>query len=350
MLEIFNYTPAARIKDYYLTTLSHLTPKKLLNMLHAEWEYTLRREKCSSFPYIMLLDPTNVCQLRCALCATGQQQYARPKGIMAFQTFKKIIDEIGDYLFLINISGWGEPFLNPQLLDFVNYASQKNVNTLVSTNFSHKFGQQKMEEIIKSGLGILVVSLDGITPKVYNQYRIGGNFQQVIKNIKLLAKTKMELRAKRPLIQWQFLVNKYNEHQIPSLKSFAKDLGVDSLVLEQTLIVFGQNKHNHLKLSDWLPKDKKYQPNDFSMATNRSKNTPGKCWWLWHDFGLSHDGGLYACCFNNMPEHDFGNILKCSFKEIWNNQHYISARSLFKSKKGLVKTVCHSCPIVLGKT
>ncbi len=345
MFEIFKYIPTARIKDYWLSTLPHITPKKLLNAIHVEFEYLLRREKCFSLPYVMLLDPINTCQLRCPLCATGQRQNGRPKGIMGFETFQKIIDEIGDYLFLINISGWGEPFLNLQVLKFVNYAHQKNINTLISTNFSHQFDQEKMEEIIRSGLGILVVSLDGITPEVYSRYRVGGNFRQVIQNIKLLAKTKKRLHAKNPIIQWQFLVNKYNEHEIPKLKSFAENLGADSLVLEQTLIVFGQNKHDFLRLSDWIPRDKKYRPNDFVSTSNRSKNNPGACWWLWHDFGLSHDGGLYACCFNNLPQHDFGNILQNSFKEIWNNQHYTSARALFRGKKGLVKTVCHACPI-----
>jgi len=348
MLEFLKSTPTSRLKDYLAIAISHLTVKKLFNIINTELNFALRKEKLSSFPYLLTVDTINTCQLKCPLCATGQGKHTRPQGKMDFKIFKKIIDEIGDYLLNVHLVWWGEPFLNQDILKYVNYAHKKNIGTFISTNFSFPFNQEKMAAIIKSGLDVLAVSLDGITPEIYNKYRIGGNFHQVVKNIRLLTSLKKELHSKRPYVEWQFLVNKYNEHQVPKLATFNKKLGADSIVLEQLLILFGQSNHNNTKLADWLPKNKKYRPKKDSLLSNKSDNLPmGKCWWLWRSLALSHDGGVSPCCYNNLAKEDFGNILKNNFRDIWNNKKYLSARALFRKKKKKVslKTLCHSCPI-----
>ncbi len=349
--EYLKSVPLGRLTDYFLTSLNHLTPKKILNIIKAEINLVRRTTVCSSLPYHMNVDLTNICQLRCPLCATGQRAHDRPLGIMEFETFKRVVDEIGDYLLLIHFVQWGEPFLNPKALKFFNYAHQKGIGALTSTNFSHDFSQRQIEEIVKSGLDIFVVSLDGITPGVYNKYRVGGNFDLVIKNIKLLVEAKKRFKSKKPFVEWQFLVNKYNEHQIPQLATFAKNLGVDSLVIIPIVILFGQTKHDHLNISDWLPKNKKFRPKDYSLKSNKSINLPiGRCWWLWRSFALSHDGGISSCCYNNSKRLDFGNILENNFRDIWNNGKYRSARSIFKNSKGMVPTICQTCEIVTKKT
>ncbi len=240
---------------------------------------------------------------------------------------------------------WGEPFLNPEILKFVKYAHQQNIATFISTNFSFPFGQKKMTEIVASKLDVLLVSLDGITPEVYGKYRIKGNFSWVINNIKMLAKTKKNLKAKRPLIEWQFLVNKYNEPQIPHLKSYARTLGINSVVLEQMITLSGQSKLKE-NSKNWLPKNSQYQPKKISLITNKSDNLkPGKCWWLWRAAAVSPDGGVSPCCYNNNNHNDFGNLNENRFKEIWNNKKYQTARGIFGKRKNKISVMCEKCQI-----
>lgn len=345
MINLLRSLPFARLKDYLVVSLPRLTLKKLVNILKTEVNFWLKKRVLSSFPYFLVVDPANICQLACPLCATGQKKHPRIGGKMSFATFKKIIDEIGDYLLEVHLVWWGEPFLNPEILKFVKYAHRKNIATFISTNFSFPFGPKKMAEIVASGLDVLLVSLDGITPEVYGQYRVKGNFSWVINNIKLLAKIKRNLKAKRPLIEWQFLVNIYNEPQIPHLKSFADKLGVNSVVLEQMITLSGQGKLEQ-KLINWLPKNSQYRAKKYSLLTNKSDNLkPGRCWWLWRAAAISPDGGVSPCCYNNNAANDFGNINEAPLKEIWNNEKYTSARGIFRKRKNKISIMCEKCEI-----
>jgi len=350
VFEIVKSLPFARLKDYLDVSFSHLTPKKLINILKTEVNLLARKKVVDSFPYFLVVDPTNICQLQCPLCSTGQRQNLRPQGKMGLSTFKKIIDELGDYLLEVHLIWWGEPFLNKDILEFVKYAHRKNIGTFISTNFSFPFKPEQIKDIVKSGLDILSVSLDGITPEIYHHYRVGGNFSWVINNLKMIKKAKKNLNQRHPSIQWQFLVTKYNEHQIPLLKDWTKKLGIDSLVFEQLLVLFGQSKHNQIEITDWLPQSKQFRPTISSLATNKSDNLkPGKCWWLWRSLAISHDGGVSPCCYNNDADNDFGNINKNSFKEIWNNEKYQAARSLFGKHKSKLPTLCNQCEIAKFK-
>lgn len=350
MITFTKSLPFNRLRDYLKVSLPHLTLKKIVNIFHTEINYALRKEKVSSFPYFLTVDPTNICQLRCPLCSTGQGKSSRPKGKMNFTLFKKIIDELEDYLLEVHLIWWGEPLLNKEILKFVKYANEKNIATFISTNFSLPLSEVFLKEMVVSGLDVLNVSLDGITPTVYNKYRVGGDFDMVTGNIKALAKIRKKLKAKNPRIEWQFLVNKYNEDQIPKLDKFAKSLGVDSLILEQLLVLFGQADRGQVNLKDWLPKNMKYQPKNFSLETNKSDNlNRGQCWWLWRGVAISHDGGVSPCCYNNLKEEDFGDMLNDSFVNIWNNEKYLSARSLFNKKKQLTRTICNKCKIANTK-
>lgn len=345
MLNIIESLPFARLKDYLAVSFPHLTLKKFVNILKTEANFWLKKRVLTSYPYFLVVDPSNICQLACPLCATGQKKHPGAGRKMSFATFKKIIDEIGEYLLEVHLVWWGEPFLNPEILRFVKYAHRKNIATFISTNFSFPFGQKKMTEIVASGLDVLLVSLDGITPEVYGKYRVKGNFSWVINNIKLLAKTKSNLKAKRPLIEWQFLVNIYNESQIPHLKPFARTLGVNSIVLEQMITLSGQSKLEQ-KLINWLPRNSLYRAKKYSLLTNKSDNLkPGRCWWLWRAAAISPDGGVSPCCYNNDAHSDFGNLTKNRFKDIWNNEKYRAARSLFNKKKPKADIICNQCSI-----
>ena len=66
--------------------------------------------KLVSKPYKIVIDPTNACNLGCALCP-GLGASARKK-ILDLNVFKKIIDEIKNECIELHLYNWGEPILN----------------------------------------------------------------------------------------------------------------------------------------------------------------------------------------------------------------------------------------------
>lgn len=318
-----------------------MTLRKLINFCAIEYAFFRRQTVVKGYPYELLIEPTNICQLKCPLCFTGAGKSGRAKGFMEFELYKKIINTLSPYAFHVFLHLWGESFLHKDINKFIQYAHNANLSTTISSNLSFSLDDKKVEDIINAGLDVLVVSLDGITPETYSKYRVGGDFEQVVFNIKLFLKKRKEMNSKTPHIKWHFIVMKHNEHQVGDAKRFANEIGVDSIVFANAY--FREKDVTDSDKEKWLPMN-----NDLrnSKVFDKPEYLVGKCWWLWRGVVINWDRGISPCCNISDQSTDFGKFDE-SFKRVWNNPHYQSARNLFsrkKSKSG-VNTVCHSCSV-----
>ena len=106
----------------------------------------------------------------------------------------------------------------------VSFANQQNIYTITSTN-AHYLTPENAKQTVLSKLDKLIISVDGITQEVYEQYRIGGHLDKVISGTKEILKQKKLLKSKTPHVVWQFVVFKPNEGQIQAVKELGKELG-----------------------------------------------------------------------------------------------------------------------------
>ena len=58
------------------------------------------------------------------------------------------------------------------------------------------------EAVVRSGLDTMIVSLDGVTQDVYEQYRVAGRLDRVLDNLRLLVETKRRLGVETPYLEW----------------------------------------------------------------------------------------------------------------------------------------------------
>ncbi len=112
------------------------------------------------------------------------------------------------------------------------YASQKGIYTATSTN-AHYLNDANAKRTVESGLDRLIISIDGTTQDVYQQYRVGGKLEKVLAGARNIMKWKQELRSKTPFVFFQFLVVKPNEHQIEDVKRLAAEIGWMMYVLKR---------------------------------------------------------------------------------------------------------------------
>ncbi len=84
--------------------------------------------------------------------------------------FRQMIDQLAPDLLYLTFYFQGEPYLNPDFLDMVQYASSKKIYTATSTN-AHYLDDDNARRTVESGLDRLIISLDGTTQEVYSQYR-----------------------------------------------------------------------------------------------------------------------------------------------------------------------------------
>ena len=284
------------------------------------------------YPVKLTIDPVNFCNLRCMLCPTGTQALGRDRAFMDFRTFKKIIDECGEYLWAIDLFNWGEPLLNENIFDMIEYARMKRIDVDISTNLN-KFSDEICIKLIRSKLNSLIISLDGASQESIDKYQKGNNFELVIENIRKLVKTKEELNSQTPFIQWRFLVNRFNEHEIENARRLAKELKINNLEIgsyrcDMAGELFLNNEAQFDSIRPWLPVNEELSM--YNYAKKQKKKVKKACKLLWNSSAIQPDGSVAPCCVVWYEKYDFGNINKTSFSNIWNGIKYKNARRIMK--------------------
>ncbi|HCR16024.1 MAG TPA: radical SAM protein, partial [Candidatus Latescibacteria bacterium] len=90
----------------------------------------LRRDIRMGRPFILMVEPTNLCNLKCPLCPSGNGGLTRPRGTMEFDAFRRVFEDQANHLLLLMLWNQGEPFINKNLTDMVRLASEHNVPTI----------------------------------------------------------------------------------------------------------------------------------------------------------------------------------------------------------------------------
>ena len=290
------------------------------------------------YPVSISFEPTTSCNLRCPECPSGLRQFTRPTGMLQKDFFTATIDDLYKDLLYLIFYFQGEPYLNPEFLNMVQYAHSKGIYTATSTN-AHYLTDEKARLTVESGLDRLIISIDGTTQDVYQQYRIGGNLNKVLEGAAHIIKWKKELKSKTPFVFFQFLVVKPNEHQIEEIKEIGKKIGVDQVRFKTAQVYDYENDPNQL-----IPLNNKYSryKKDKKGKTQIKSGLQNHCWKLWHSNVITWDGLVVPCCFDKDALHRLGDLKSQSFKEIWQNEQYNHFRkTLSDSRKNI--DICSNC-------
>jgi radical SAM protein with 4Fe4S-binding SPASM domain len=289
------------------------------------------------YPVSISFEPTTSCNLRCPECPSGLRAFTRPTGMLQRDFFSETIDQLHKDLLYLVFYFQGEPYLNPDFLDMVKYASSKKIYTATSTN-AHYLNDDNAKRTIESGLDRLIISIDGTTQDVYEQYRVGGNLSKVLEGTKNIVKWKRDMKSKTPFIIFQFLVVKPNEHQIEDVKKLAGEMGVDDVWFKTAQIYDFEKDPNQL-----IPSIDKYSR---YRKTGNGYEFKGKlanhCWRLWHDPVITWDGLVAPCCFDKDAKHVMGDITRQSFKEIWFGGAYRAFRQSILVSRSEIE-ICKNC-------
>jgi radical SAM protein with 4Fe4S-binding SPASM domain len=288
-------------------------------------------------PMTISFEPTTACNLRCPECPSGLRSFSRDTGNLKQDFFRETIDQLSQTLLYLIFYFQGEPYINPGFLDMVKYAHDKGLYTITSTN-AHFLNDANAKKTIESGLDRIIISVDGTTQEVYEQYRKEGKLENVLKGAENLIRWKHKMKSKTPHIIFQFLVVKPNEHQIPELFALAQKMGVDEVKLKTAQVYDFKNGNPLIPDNDVYARYKK-QPDGTYVIKNKLLD---HCWKLWHACVITWDGLVVPCCFDKDATHRLGDLKKHSFKEIWAGQQYESFRiQLLGGRKNI--DICTNC-------
>lgn len=321
--------------------------RKLWNWFIVEASVLFQPLKPWGWPTHLQIEPTNLCNLNCVLCPVSGEM-KRSKGYLDPGVFNRLIDEIGSCVFFISLWDWGEPFLHPHIYDMIAYAKARGIKIASSTN-GHLFSQpENADRVIKSGLDTLIFAVDGISQQTYEAYRKSGDLKTVLKGIRTVVERRRILGLKSPTLNFRFIVMRHNEHEVPLLKDFAAELGVDVLTIK-TLNPSSDDTYGEKggivagKDHPLLPLDQRWHrfryDKDTKAPVRRKKNA---CKNLWNASTLHWNGVVCPCTYDFDEHFPLGDMHTQSFKEIWSSQKYQEMRRIFRQQSE-DNRFCYEC-------
>jgi MoaA/NifB/PqqE/SkfB family radical SAM enzyme len=289
------------------------------------------------------LEACSRCQLQCPLCPTGTGVNRKGPigwGHLAADNFRKFLT-LNPRIRYVELSNYGEIFLNPELATILSLARKANlrISAYNGVNLNHAT-PEVLEAVVKYRLEGMSLSIDGASQETYSIYRVGGDFDRVIENIRILNRFKAKYCTPFPTLRWQFIVFGHNEHELEKARKMARELGASFRPKMNWDLNYSPPK-NQQKVSaqtgKHLSPSKKVQKQ--SDLDNRSYEFCGQ---LWKRPQVNWDGKLLGCCVNIWG--DFGNAFEQPLHLLLKEKSYQYAKAMLLGKEAPSKEIpCSNC-------
>jgi len=322
---------------------------RILKNLLSEYRTRVSKPKTiiKNLPKNVLLEPINYCNLRCPVCSTSRIGKDIQR-LMTLDEYKSIINQIPAHT-NVYLFHYGESFFHPDIFEMIALAKERNLIVYMDSNLN--IDKSNIIKIVKSGIDVISVSIDGASKETYEKFRKKGNYELAWSNFLELDRLKAEYNANFTLV-WQFIVNKYNEHEmdkavemVKSMKSSPRISFIPMGFREEMPDYFQFSKEQLMILYDkWLPKNKDYHNPYIKNNLKPPVVDNTICNFLFDTMLITANGDVLPCCFTYQKKHSFGNAFDTPLLEIWNKKHYQSSRQFFFDKNfNDCNTICSRC-------
>lgn len=200
----------------------------------------LLTNKPSKYPRLINCFITEDCNFQCPMCHVANSRQKQHLKMLSFESIKKLADEVSSSGVSFQLSG-GEPLLHPEIIPIIKYLHQKNIPTGLVTNglLLEKYADQ----LIKSGLDFLAVSLDG--PDESTQFKRGHvpkSFNQIIRGIEKFCQLRQNQTF--PNLRIATVINKTNLHNFDKIYSVLKNIPIDHWSISHFFYYYHYIKNN----------------------------------------------------------------------------------------------------------
>ena len=331
---------------------ARLRPRHLWNMVLGAFHFVLKHETVTSWPAVVKIDISPICNLRCTVCVHAdpngndalEKQVFAPGHKMAVSEFRRIIDEIRGKTATVSLYTWGDPLTHPDLDEMCRIAADAGLQVHISTNFSFALKDERIRSIVESGLTHLTVCVDGLTQEKYEKTRVGGRIDRVLHNLRRVADTRRALGRAYPKIEIQYIKFQHNIDEVEAARKLGEEIGVDQFA------DFWGALHNYADR----------EPVNYAIHAPKPNRILPQCYWPHFSMVIKWNGDVIPCCEHRMAAQHmaggdarvFGNVFQTSVREVWNGPEYREARRIVsnpevvKTEPGLRKHFCDGCFVI----
>jgi len=287
-------------------------------------------------PSLIILDASSACQLRCPSCPTGQGMTLKTLGakFLKFIDFKNLIDA-NPWISAIELSNWGEIFLNPEIISIIEYGFKKNIALQAYNGVNlNTVSNDILEALVKYQFQGMTVSLDGASNDTYKIYRVGGDFEKVIAHIRIINAFKQRYQTHLPKMVWQFVAFGHNEHEIAKARNMAVELKMDFYVKISFGDLYTGEIFSPIKNRELIRRESGVDCADRQEYLKKHGERylqKASCAQLWKSPHIHADGRLLGCCTNY--KQDYGNVFEEGLLECINNEKINYARQMLMGQE-----------------
>ena len=308
---------------------------KMCNTGSNKEKYKLIKDGIVSLPRYLDIELTNICNFQCRFCPTGTKSTNRMKGYMP----DSVVDAIAENVRKYHIPGvrfimWGEPTLHPKYIDIMKIIKNAGAKIHINTNGS-LLDDVQVRELLKIPVDSIKFSFQGADDKTYNEMRKGGDYQSLIKKVRMVREMRDEY-ASPTYIQISTTLTTESAEQV---KNFQHDVenACDFYNIGHTLL-------NHLNVENMNidEEEKKKIKALHEQETIRHKYQE-VCAEAFDKLCVYWNGDVTLCCSDYDNFMIVGNILDMDVQEIFTSRAADSYRKVIADKQyGRIKC-CSTC-------
>ena len=251
------------------------------------------------FPAEIAIETHSYCNFRCVVCPYLTMK--RPKGNMAPELYKKIIDEVAQESpeTRLWLAIMGEPLMDKNIVTYMQYAKKCGARRVhLNTNGTYLEGRLA-QDILDADVESVYVAIDAFSAETYAIVRPGGDFSRVIKNVENFAKMRVQSARRRPEIVVQFIIMKENESEVEEFKNYW---------LERGIVV-------KIRLRQGWGHDNISTPDLDKVNIERFP-----CPWLLRTMNIDWNGHVAQCDGDYEERYSAGDINHQKIKEVWSGE------------------------------
>ena len=334
------------------------------------------------------IEATNRCNLDCITCV--RNVWDGTMGNMRPQTFERIFESLRTMspLPTVFFGGYGEPLVQPKLIEWIKRLKSLGARVELITN-GILLNEERALQLIRTGLDLLWVSIDGSTPESYADVRLGASLPQVIENLKTLRRIRYkatDIDNTKPTLGIAFVAMKKNIADLPDVLQLGISLGAKQFSISNVLahtpelneqVLYGRTVFNtatrrstaypaiNLPRMDWNEHTQDILADVFArkyrleLAGNEFNRAVDSCPFIIQgSTAIRWDGSVCPCLpllhtnqdyFGNrlrrLHTYSVGNVLDRDLLDIWNDEGYAALRERIQRFDFSPCTFCNGCEL-----
>lgn len=237
---LFDRFCSNRLAALFARLAAVLTPpldklKKLKNALSAPYAIYHQLPKTISNPMDIRIAPITICNYNCLFCEIHKDNLLYPersKNVVDLDVIRNYESFLSTAFSLSFYGGSEEPLLNNDFGRIVRYLKSKyGTRLMVNTNAS-PLNHELADIMVTYGFDIILVSYHAGSKQAYKKL-MTGNIDHVDANLKYLNEQKKRCRKEKPVVQFNFALQKLNAPEYSIILSKAKELDVSAVFVNK---------------------------------------------------------------------------------------------------------------------